>query len=133
VLCKNADHVKLGGGFTFKVYEWQAVAVARHLAGRSKALPTKQEQTDWENRRVAQHHGGKAYYSIAPDFKEFFGFLRDIAGPAAPGTTALDLPVFDDRWLDIWAGMVAPKIDAWTTARKRAEEEEDAKVLRAKL
>jgi hypothetical protein len=109
------------------------VAIARHLAGRARALPSKQEQKDWENRRVAQHHGGKAYYSIAPDFKEFFEFLRDIAGPVAPGTTGLELPVFDDRWLDIWAGMVAPKIDAWARARRRAEKEEERKGLRAKL
>ena len=109
------------------------MAVARHLAGRAKALPPKQEQKDWESRRVAQHHGGKAYYSIAPDFKEFFGFLRDIAGPPAPGTTGLELPVFDERWLDIWAGMVAPKIDAWTKARLRAEDELKDKALRAKL
>jgi hypothetical protein len=35
---------QLGGGFTFRVYEWQAVAVARHLAGRANPLPSIPEQ-----------------------------------------------------------------------------------------
>ena len=123
---------QLGGGFTFRVYEYQAVAIARHLAGRAKTLPLVSEQRDWEAKRVAALHGGKNYYSIAPDYRVFFDFLRDIAGDPAPGTTGVVLPPFDEKWLEIWAGMVAPKIRSWEKARKEAEDAEAAGV-KAKL
>jgi hypothetical protein len=116
--------LQLGGGFTFRVYEWQAVAIARHLSGRAKALPPIEEQKEWERNRAASLGGGKNYYSIAPNYREFFDFLRDIAGFPVPGTTGLSLPPFDKKWLETWAGMVAPKIEAWERERKKAEEEE---------
>jgi hypothetical protein len=122
----------LGGGFTFKVYEWQAVAIARHLAGRAKKLPSIEAQKEWENSRVKTFHGGKAYYSIAPNFKEFFEYLGDFAGDPTSNTTGLKLPPFDDKWLEAWAGMVAPKIEAWENARAKAEEQ-DRDRLRPKL
>lgn len=113
----------LGGGFTFRVYEWQAVAVARHLAGRAKALPLVEEQRNWEEERVARLKGGKDYYSIAPDYGTFLEFLRDIAGDPAPGTTGRTLPPFDKAWLDVWTGMVTHKIKAFERETRRAEEE----------
>lgn len=114
------------------MYEWQAVAIARHLLGRAKALPPIKEQKEWERKRVAALGGGKSYYSIAPNYEEFFQFLRDIAGDPVPGTTGLTLPPFDKKWLELWAGMVAPKIQAWERTRKKAEEEA-AGHTRAKL
>lgn len=107
--------------------------MARHLAGRAKALPSVQEQRDWERQRIAALHGGKAYYSIAPAFKQYFEFLREIAGPPAPGTTALAIPAFDDRWLEAWAGMVAPKIKAWKQERASAEESLEQGKIEARL
>ncbi|KAK4442954.1 hypothetical protein QBC34DRAFT_312070 [Podospora aff. communis PSN243] len=124
----------LGGGFTFRVYEWQAVAVARHLAGRGRALPPIAEQQAWEARRVALRGGGKNYYSIAPDYEEFFEFLREIAGDPAEGTTGRVLPKFDAAWLKIWAGMTGPKIRGFEESRRLAEEEIEApKGVKAKL
>ncbi|KAK0658084.1 hypothetical protein B0T16DRAFT_319655 [Cercophora newfieldiana] len=125
----------LGGGFTFRVYEWQAVAVARHLAGRARALPPRSEQQAWEARRVALKGGGKAYYSIAPDYKEFFEFLREIAGDPEQGTTGRVLPKFNPEWLKTWAGMVTPKILGFEKSRREAEEaiEEAGGQVRAKL
>ena len=117
----NAHSSQLGGGFTFRVYEWQAVAVARHLAGRAKSLPSIPEQLEWERRRVAEKVGGKDYYSIAPNYEEFFEFMRGIAGDPAPGTTGRSLPVFDPEWLKVWVGMVDTKIGGWQRKRKRAE------------
>ncbi len=35
----------------------------------------------------AELGGGKSYYSIAPNYRDFFELLRDIAGDPAPGTT----------------------------------------------
>ncbi|KAK4176342.1 putative monooxygenase [Triangularia setosa] len=128
----------LGGGFTFKVYEWQAVAVARHLAGRARPLPSIADQQLWEAKRVVAKKGGKDYYSIAPDYKDFFEFLRNVAGDPKAGTTGRVLPIFPDEWLPIWKGMVAHKIRGFEEERKRAEEEVDRdqtneEPLRAKL
>ncbi|KAI1805424.1 FAD/NAD(P)-binding domain-containing protein [Daldinia bambusicola] len=121
----------LGGGFTFRVYEWQAVAVARHLAGRAKPLPPIPEQLEWERKRVAERGGGKDYYSIAPDYGAFFEFLRGIAGEPAPGTTGRVLPPFNEEWLKLWTSMVTPKIESFQRKRKRAEEARGA--VKAKL
>ncbi|KAK4646861.1 uncharacterized protein QC761_0028540 [Podospora bellae-mahoneyi] len=75
----------LGGGFTFKVYEWQAVAVVRHLAGRAQPLPPFADQQRWEAKRAAAKKGGKDYYSIAPDYKDFFEFSEKNCGRSQGG------------------------------------------------
>jgi hypothetical protein len=115
------------------VYEWQAVAIARHLAGRSKPLPPVAEQKEWETKRVAEFVGGKNYYSIAPNYRDYFEFLRNIAGDPVPGTNGIALPPFEDEWLKVWAGMVAPKIQAWEETRKQAEKEDAELRVKAKL
>lgn len=120
-----SDRPQLGGGFTFRVYEWQAVAVARHLAGRARPLPPAAEQRAWERDRAARLRGGKDYYSIAPDYEAFFELLRGIAGDPAPGTAGRVLPPFERGWLDVWAGMTAPKIRRWEVEREKAEKEEE--------
>jgi hypothetical protein len=113
---------QLGGGFTFRVYEWQAVAVARHLAGRANPLPSIPDQLEWERRRVAEKVGGKNYYSIAPNYEEFFEFLRGIAGEPAASTTGRVLSRFNPEWLKVWVEMVDTKIGGWQRKRKRAQE-----------
>jgi hypothetical protein len=84
------------------------------------------EQLEWERKRVAEKKGGKDYYSIAPDYGDFFEFLRDIAGEPAPGTTGRQLPPFDPKWLDIWAEMPLVKLQGWERKRKAAEDAEKA-------
>ncbi|KAF4455771.1 hypothetical protein F53441_1970 [Fusarium austroafricanum] len=120
----------VGGGFTFRAYEWQSVAIARFLAGRSKPLPSIPEQLEWERQRVSEKKGGKAYYSIAPEYERFFEFLRDIAGEPAEGTSGRSLPAFDPQWLTIWSTMSAPRMENWRRKRRQAEEKQQ---LRAKL
>ncbi|EEY17206.1 thiol-specific monooxygenase [Verticillium alfalfae VaMs.102] len=111
----------LGGGFTFRVYEWQAVAVARLLAGRARPLPSRSDQLEWEQRRVAELKGGKNYYSIASDYEGFFEYLRYIAGDPTPGTTGRVLPPFDKASLAIWTDMVATKIKGFEEDARKAE------------
>lgn len=123
--------MQLGGGFTFRVYEYQAVAVARHLAGRAKSLPPIPEQLEWERKRVAERKGGKNYYTIAPGYEGFFDLLRDIAGEPAEGTTGRKLQPFDKNWMELWTGMVAHKIRGWQKKRQKAEQALSG--LRAKL
>lgn len=80
---------------------------------------------------MAEKVGGKDYYSISPNYEEFFEFLRGIAGEPAAGTTGRSLPVFDPEWLKVWVGMVDTKIGGWQRKRKRAEALEG--VVKAKL
>ncbi|KAF4986470.1 hypothetical protein FDECE_15939 [Fusarium decemcellulare] len=117
----------LGGGFTFRAYEWQAVAVSRFLSGRAKPLPSIPEQLEWERQRVSEKKGGKDYYSIAPDYGKFLEFLRDIAGEPAAETSGRALPAFDPKWLEVWAGMVTPKLEGWRRKREVAENKEAIK------
>ncbi|ETS73018.1 hypothetical protein PFICI_15193 [Pestalotiopsis fici W106-1] len=124
----------LGGGFTFRAYEYQAVAVARHLAGRARhSLPPISEQLEWERARVAEKKGGKDYYSIAPNYKEFFDFLRGFAGDPVEGTTGRKLEPFGKEWLGLWSGMVNHRIGAWTRKKKRAEDQLGLDNIKAKL
>jgi hypothetical protein len=94
-------------------------------------LPSIPEQLEWERKRVAEKVGGKNYYSIAPNYGDFFELLRDIAGEPAPGTTGRKLPPFDSNWLKLWTGMTTVKIQGWQRKRKRAEEAEGR--IKAKL
>jgi hypothetical protein len=75
---------------------------------------------------VAENVGGKDYYSIAPNYEEFFEFLRGIAGDPAVGTTGRSLPRFNPVWLKVWVEMVGTKIGGWQRKRKRAEAVEAA-------
>jgi hypothetical protein len=96
--------------------------VARHLAGRARPLPHIAEQLEWERSRVAEKKGGKDYYSIAPNYGDFFELLRAIAGEPLEGTTGRKLEPFRKEWMVLWQGMVSHKIEGWRRKRKRAEE-----------
>lgn len=110
------------------------MAIARHLAGRAKALPSIPEQLEWERSRVAEKKGGKDYYSIAPNYGDFFEFLRGIAGEPAAGTTGRKLPPFEEKWLALWSGMVKWKIEGFQRKRARAEKAEgEGELVKAKL
>lgn len=125
--------VQCGGGFTFRLFEWQAVAVSRLLAGRGNPLPSKKEQKQWERDRVAEFGGGKDYYTIVPLYKEVFEYFRSVAGDPAPGTTGRVLPPFDDKLLDIWAAMGSAKANFWEDSRKKAEAELNEQPIRSRL
>lgn len=53
---------------SFRIYEYQAVAVSRFLAGRSKDLPSKIEQGEWEERRLEYKGPTELFHKIKPDF-----------------------------------------------------------------
>lgn len=114
---------------SFRVYEYQAVAVARYFAGRGKDLPSPQEQELWEVKRLQYKGPSALFHEIKPDFKEYFDFLRDLAGPPAPGTDAYDLPPWDDKWAELAFGILQLKDKYWREVRKSA----DSSQIRAKL
>ena len=84
---------------SFRVYEYQAVAVARFLAGRAAALPSLTEQKDWELKRLQYKGPTNNFHAIRPDLKDYFTWLRDFAGKPVPGTKGYELPVWDEIWV----------------------------------
>ncbi|OSS48184.1 hypothetical protein B5807_07634 [Epicoccum nigrum] len=88
---------QIRAALSFRSYEYQAVAVARVLAGRG-TLPPVDEQRKWEENRVARLGPTHIFHTIAPDFEEYFNTLRSIAGPPTEGTEAYELPRWEDEW-----------------------------------
>lgn len=88
---------QIRAALSFRAYEYQAVAVARVLAGRGN-LPSTAEQKKWEADRVDRLGPTHIFHTIAPDFEEYFNTLKAIAGPPAKGTEAYELPKWENDW-----------------------------------
>ncbi|KAJ5816500.1 hypothetical protein N7447_008733 [Penicillium robsamsonii] len=86
----------VGAGLTFKVFEWQAVAAARVLAGKAN-LPSIAEQEKWETDRIAQKSDGPGFTVLNPEFEPYFESLRHLAGE--PRGAGRCLPRFEQKWL----------------------------------
>ncbi|CAI7577087.1 unnamed protein product [Penicillium glandicola] len=84
-------------GLTFKLFEWQAVAAARVLAGKVN-LPSIAEQEKWETDRIAVKSDGPGFTVLNPEFEPYFESLRHLAGE--PRGSGRCLPPFDQKWLD---------------------------------
>ncbi|KAL1968634.1 hypothetical protein VTN77DRAFT_1460 [Rasamsonia byssochlamydoides] len=115
---------------SFRVYEYQAVAVARYFAGRGKDLPSPQEQDLWEVKRLQYKGPSALFHEIKPDFKEYFDFLRELAGPPAPGTDGYELPPWDDKWAELAFGILQLKDKHWKAIRAAYDKSTS---IRAKL
>ncbi|KAB8079141.1 hypothetical protein BDV29DRAFT_152008 [Aspergillus leporis] len=106
---------------SFRVYEYQAVAVARYFARRNaRALPSPQAQDLWEVERLKYKGPNSIFHEIKPDFKEYFDFLRDLAGPPALGTSAYELPPWEDRWAELGFGVLGLKDKYWKSLKAAA-------------
>lgn len=111
------------GGFTFRVFEWQAVAAARVFAGRGQLLSTT-EMEKWEGNRLAKRGDGVSFFTLSPDFEEYFEALRAIAGAPAPGSTGRVLPKFDPNWLEAFADVINARVDWWKKEMEKAEKQQ---------
>ncbi|KAL1879053.1 hypothetical protein Plec18167_004350 [Paecilomyces lecythidis] len=107
-------------GISFRVYEYQAVAVARYFAGRGKSLPSLQEQDLWEVKRVQYKGPSTNFHEVKPDFKEYFDFLVGLAGPPAPESEAYELPPWDDKWAELAFAVLPLKEKYWKSVRERS-------------
>lgn len=103
---------------TFKVFEWQAVAAARVLAGKAK-LPPLEEQKKWEKERIAKKGDGTGFMMINPDYEEYFEQLRQIAGEPGDGR-GRKLPPFDRSWVDVFNAGHERRIKMWMRANEAA-------------
>ncbi|TPR06227.1 hypothetical protein CAN33_0020360 [Aspergillus niger] len=97
---------------SFRVYEYQAVAVARYFSGRAKELPSQAEQDRWEFERLKSKGNGVAFHEIKPDFREYFEALLGIAGEGA------GLPPFEDRWADEAFEILKAKDEYWSRLKR---------------
>lgn len=100
----------IAAGLTFKVFEWQAVAIARVYAQRAK-LPSVQEQIKWEKDRIAVRGNGQKFIAIFPHFEEYFEDLRLLAGNEGPGKR---LPEFKQSWLESFERGHQRRMNYWT-------------------
>ncbi|PWY91587.1 FAD/NAD(P)-binding domain-containing protein [Aspergillus sclerotioniger CBS 115572] len=109
----------VGAGLTFKIFEWQAVAAARVLAGKAQ-LPSVEEQRKWEQDRIAVKGDGPAFTTINPDFPEYFETLRQLAGEPKEGEPGRRLPPFEAEWMDVFNAGHERRIRMWQKANEAA-------------
>lgn len=102
------------GALSFRVYEYQAVAVARYFANtNAKPLPSPREQDQWEVERLKYKGPTALFHEIKPDFKEYFEYLREFSGPPAKGTRGYALPVFEDSLPELGFAILQLKDKYW--------------------
>jgi hypothetical protein len=120
----------IAAGFTFKVFEWQAVLAARFLAGRI-ALPPQSEQRRWEEERIASKGDGVPFTALYPDFEAYFEEVRLMAGEPLVQGRGRRLPPFEKAWRDGFDRGHLLRIEMWKRenheARRRMEEEPEGK------
>ncbi|KAJ5909216.1 hypothetical protein N7495_001898 [Penicillium taxi] len=112
----------VSAGFTFLVFEWQAVLVARFFAGRAQ-LPSLEEQQRWEKDRLATIGDGQPFYKIAPHFEEYFEALRKLAGEPGPDTPGRRLPKWNPEWLKIVEQTIKNRIAKWKEGAELAKQQ----------
>ncbi|KAL3432154.1 hypothetical protein BDV09DRAFT_206155 [Aspergillus tetrazonus] len=110
------------GALSFRVYEYQAVAVARYFANHNaKPLPSPAEQDEWEVERLKYKGPTALFHEIKPDFKEYFEYLREFAGPPAPGTNGYELPVFGEDWPNLGFAILQLKDKYWQSIKAASQ------------
>ncbi|PQE11641.1 hypothetical protein CJF32_00004798 [Rutstroemia sp. NJR-2017a WRK4] len=121
----------LAAGFTFKVFEWQAVLAARFLAGRI-TLPSAEEQKKWEDDRIALKGDGVPFTALYPDFEEYFETIREMAGEPTDGK-GRSLPKFEKWWREGFDRGHLKRIEMWKRgneeARIRREKDHEASYM----
>lgn len=110
---------------SFRVYEYQAVAVARYFAGRGGGLPSPKEQDQWEVKRLQYKGPTSEFHEIKPDFGEYFEVLRKIAG-----TEGGELPEWQDEWALKGFAVLQLKAEWWKTLK---EDEKRKSQIKSKL
>lgn len=118
----------VAAGFTFKVYEWQAVLSARYLAGRL-TLPPMVEMKKWEEDRIAYKGDGVPFTALYPDFEEYFEEVRHLAGEPVDidgRKVGRPLPVWEKKWREEFDQAHLRRIEYWKRINREAAEQEEA-------
>jgi len=110
----------VAAGFTFRVFEWQAVLIARYLAGKV-TLPPVSEQEKWETDRIVYKGDGVAFTALYPDFEEYFEDIRKLAGEPQDGKGRF-LPKWEKEWRDVFDSGHEKRIAMWKRVNEAARE-----------
>lgn len=108
------------GGLTFRVFEWQAVAAARVLAGRA-TLPSAEDMEKWERNTSETNGNGLSFFNIGIDYEGYLEALRSLAGDPAPGTTGRVLPKYEKWWEEEFLQVIEARKRSWEQERRIAE------------
>ncbi|CAK7199419.1 hypothetical protein SEUCBS139899_002099 [Sporothrix eucalyptigena] len=93
----NIDAVK--AALSSRIYEYQAVAVARYYAGRNAtALPSEKEQRQWEADTLKLKGASSNFHEITPDLGPYYNWIAHFAGKPAQGREAYEL----SQWQEVW-------------------------------
>ena len=111
----------IAAGFTFKVFEWQAVLAARFLAGRIQ-LPSKSEQVKWEEDRIAFKGDGVPFTALYPDFEPYFETVRVMAGEPTKDGKGRRLPKWEKKWREDFDAGHLKRINMWKRGNEEARE-----------
>ncbi|KAL2831546.1 hypothetical protein BDW59DRAFT_169782 [Aspergillus cavernicola] len=109
----------VAAGFTFKVFEWQAVLAARVLSGKA-ALPALEEQRSWEVKRIEERGDSPRFTLLSPDFEGYFELLRKLATTPKDGEPGRRLPEFDPSWVSRFAASHQRRIRMWKRSNEKA-------------
>ncbi|KAL4879645.1 hypothetical protein BJY04DRAFT_193314 [Aspergillus karnatakaensis] len=109
----------VGAGLTFKLFEWQAVAAARVLAGKS-TLPPLSTRQKWESDRIAARGDAAGFLMVNPDFEEYFEQLHALAGEPGEGEPGRRLPRFESVWAEDFARGHERRIQMWRRGNEEA-------------
>lgn len=105
---------QVDAAISLRVFEYQAVAVARFLAGRaSRPLPSRRDQEAWETSRLAARGNSQHFHEIRPDLAEYYDWLRRFAGPPCRESMAYDLPPFEADWAEDDLKVILAKGKYW--------------------
>lgn len=111
----------IAAGFTFKVFEWQAVLAARFLARRI-TLPPTAAQIQWEEDRIAYKGDGVPFTAIYPDFEEYFEEIRKLAGEPTKEGKGRALLKWEKWWREDFDQAHLSRIAMWKRGNSEARE-----------
>lgn len=116
-------------GFTFKIFEWQAVVTARFLAGRCE-LPALTEQVKWMEERKALTGDGPSFAALfdndPSNVVDHFEGLRLLAGEPTKledgRVVGRVLPKFEQKWMDAYYEGHSMRIQMWKKGNEAARQ-----------
>lgn len=121
-------------GFTFKIFEWQAVVTARYLSGRC-VLPSVEKQIQWTEDRKQITGDGPGFAALfdndPSNVVDHFEDLRRLAGEpsklANGRVVGRSLPPFSPDWMRAYYEGHNMRIQMWKNGNEAARKELVAK------
>lgn len=74
----------------------------------------------WEQARLARRGEGAPFWTLIPEFEEYFEEIRALAGEPAAGTTGRVLPKYEEAWGQAFWGLIRRRKEWWNRAAEEA-------------